>query len=207
MLATSDPEKFHHSSNHNISNHQKYVSRPPQHSYPHSPSWGRRSYYRNPRTRYHRVRFFFRGHLAYRRLYPVCRPYSHLKRCLRALSYCLVSLTLTLVGKHKTCFLIRSIYDIGVGFDIAPGVGYPDPLGEPFASEVLGQALSSQVYPVNFAVQLPSGYPPQGPVLLSAALLSLYGVDAEPVIGLFNVSVTIETVTSVDTVSRTLSDY
>jgi hypothetical protein len=130
-----------------------------------------------------------------------------LQRRLLTPGSCLISPTLTPDGKYKTNLLIRSIYDVGVGFGIAPGVGYPDSLGEPFASEVLGPTLSNQLYPVNFTVQLPSGYLPQGPALLSAALLSLYGVEAEPVVSLFNVSVTVGTVTSTETVSSTIYDY
>jgi hypothetical protein len=118
-----------------------------------------------------------------------------------------ISLTLPLDGKYKTNLSIRSVYDVGVGFGIAPGACYPDSLGEPFASEVLGPALSIQLYPVNFTVQLPSGYPPQGPALLSAALLSLYGVETEPFVALFNVSVTVGTVSSMETVSSTIYDY
>jgi hypothetical protein len=108
--------------------------------------------------------------------------------------------------ENGTNLLIRSVYDIGVGFGIASGVDYPDSLGERFASEILGQPLSNQLHPVNFTAQLLFAYPQQGPALLSAVLLSLCGIEADPAVAQFNVSVIFGTVMGEETVSYTIYD-
>ena len=94
---------------------------------------------------------------------------------------------------------IQSVYDVAVAFGVASGQGYPDSLGTVFASEYLGPALSNTLNNINFPVII-DGNTPAGTALISASVYSLYGVEYEPTLENFNVTVTVGSATSTDTV-------
>jgi hypothetical protein len=85
---------------------------------------------------------------------------------------------------------IQSVYDVSAAFGIATGRGYPDSLGNVFASAYLGPPLSNILTPIQFTV-IVDGSTPQGDALITASVTSLYGVDAEPSINFFNTTVTV----------------
>jgi hypothetical protein len=75
-------------------------------------------------------------------------------------------------------------------FGVAPGAGYPDSLGNIMASEYLGPAKSNTLSPITFTVTLPQGTQ-NGRYTLSASVMSLYGVEHEPVLSPFNTTITV----------------
>jgi hypothetical protein len=96
------------------------------------------------------------------------------------------NITLTLT----TSDYIQAVTDVSCAFGIAPGAGYPDSLGTLIYSAYLGPALSNTLQPIPFTVQVPAGTQ-TGPALVAVAVTSLYGVDNEPVVNLFNTTVTV----------------
>jgi hypothetical protein len=85
---------------------------------------------------------------------------------------------------------IQSVYDVAVAFGVAPGAGYPDSLGNIMAPEYLGPAKSNTLSPITFTVTLPQGTQ-NGQYTLSASVMSLYGVEYEPVLSPFNTTITV----------------
>lgn len=85
---------------------------------------------------------------------------------------------------------IQSVYDVAVAFGVAPGAGYPDSLGNIMASEYLGPTKSNTLSPITFTVTLPQGTE-NGQYTLSASVMSLYGVEYEPVLSPFNTTITV----------------
>jgi hypothetical protein len=89
-----------------------------------------------------------------------------------------------------TANFIQTVYDVSVAFGVTPGSGFPDSLGVVFASAYLGPTLSNTLDTLRFTVQIPASTP-VGTTLLSAAVTSLLGAEAEPVIQTYNVTVTV----------------
>jgi len=84
---------------------------------------------------------------------------------------------------------IQTVYDVGFAVGITTGVGYPQSLGQVLTSASLS-SLSNLDVPLNFTVTVPSTFE-QGPATLGTSVMSLYGVENEPSLGNWNVSVTV----------------
>ncbi|KAF8432626.1 hypothetical protein BGX38DRAFT_1136809 [Terfezia claveryi] len=97
--------------------------------------------------------------------------------------------------KITTSNYIQSVYDVSAAVGIAPGRGYPGSLGRVLESYYLGPKQSNVLYNITKWVPLPATTP-MGDVTVAAAITSLYGAAAFPVLTTYNVSVTVGTFTS-----------
>jgi len=95
---------------------------------------------------------------------------------------------------------IQSVYDVAVAFGSASGTSFPGDLGTVIASYYLGPSKSNTVEALNFTVQVDPSTP-QGSAVLAASVMSLYGAAAGPTLTGFNVTVTVGTTISSDTVA------
>jgi hypothetical protein len=100
----------------------------------------------------------------------------------------------------NTANYIQAVYNVAAAFGIADGKGYPQSLGTVIDSEYLGPSKSNILDPINFTVQIDADTP-TGPHLLSAAVFSLYGAVAGPGTDYYNVTVTVGSETSTETVT------
>ncbi|RPB24676.1 hypothetical protein L211DRAFT_837037 [Terfezia boudieri ATCC MYA-4762] len=94
----------------------------------------------------------------------------------------------------------QSVYDVSVAVGIAPGSGFPDSLGQVLGSYYLGPEQSNVLYNITKWVPLPATIP-MGRAKVSAAITSLLGAAAFPVVNTYNVSITVGTFTSNNYVS------
>jgi len=90
----------------------------------------------------------------------------------------------------NTADFSQAVYDVSVAFGVSPGTGFPDELGNVFASAYLGPTLSNTISPIRFTVQIPASTP-AGSALVSAAVTSLLGALGEPVVVTYNTTVTV----------------
>lgn len=96
----------------------------------------------------------------------------------------------TFILTLNTADYIQSVYDVSAAFGIAAGSGNAGSLGTVFASAYLGPPLSNILTPIKFTVTVDESTP-KGESIIAASVTSLYGVEAEPVINVFNTTVTV----------------
>lgn len=100
----------------------------------------------------------------------------------------------------NTANYIQTVYNVAAAFGIADGEGYPQSLGTVIASEYLGPSESNVLTPIDFTVSIDANTP-TGTHLLSVVVFSLYGAVAGPSTDYYNVTVTVGSETSTDTVT------
>jgi hypothetical protein len=96
--------------------------------------------------------------------------------------------TLTLT----TADYIQTVYDVSVAFGIAPASGHSGFLGDVFASAYLGPTLSNTLNTIPFTVIVPKTTT-VGTSVITAAVTSLYGLGGEPVVDMWNTTVSVVT--------------
>lgn len=89
-----------------------------------------------------------------------------------------------------TANYIQSVYDVAVGFGVAPGKGFPGSLGNVMSSAFLGPSKSNILTPITFDVTLPAGTQ-NGEYVLTASVFSLFGAAYSPSTTEFNTTITI----------------
>ncbi|KAM4062188.1 hypothetical protein HRG_009035 [Hirsutella rhossiliensis] len=95
---------------------------------------------------------------------------------------------------------IQTVYDVAIAFGYAPGRGYPDTLGAVADSFYLGPGQSNQLGNIKKWITIPPSAP-RGQGVVTASLMSLYGVSHSPVLSNYNVTVTFGDQTSNNYVS------
>jgi hypothetical protein len=101
-----------------------------------------------------------------------------------------IALGQTFTVTLNTADYIQRVTDISAAFGIQPVPGAPGAIGDLFDSIYIGPAESNILQPITFETSIdPSTQ--AGAYIMTGAVTSLYGVGSEPVINLFNATVTV----------------
>ncbi|CZR51274.1 uncharacterized protein PAC_01149 [Phialocephala subalpina] len=89
-----------------------------------------------------------------------------------------------------TANYIQSVYDVAVGFGVAPGAGFPGSLGNVASTAYLGPTKSNILTPITFDITLPAGTS-NGKYVLTAEVFSLFGAAYSGTVTTFNTTINV----------------
>ncbi|KAF8853826.1 hypothetical protein BDZ45DRAFT_552523, partial [Acephala macrosclerotiorum] len=89
-----------------------------------------------------------------------------------------------------TANYIQSVYDVAVGFGVAPGKGFPGALGNVASTAYLGPSKSNILTRITFDITLPAGTQ-NGEYILTAEVFSLFGAAYSGTVTTFNTTINV----------------